>query len=603
MNQRFWRLAALLLLVGVDAVHAQFSTAITADDVMTHIRILAQDEWQGRGSGTPGGAAAAAYLEQQMRAFGIAPAGTDGSYRQAFEFVSAAKLGSSNLLTATNGTTRRTLKVNDDFRPLGFSAASKFTGTVVFAGYGISMPQRGYDDYAGVDVTGKAVVIMRYSPWGDKPPQEFQASTALRAKVLKAKEKGAAAVIFITGPADADTDVPMKLSYDRQSGSADLPVVSLRRAVVDEWLRSVNVSLKAVQDSIMASKQPRSISLEKVSIDLRTDVELVRATADNVVGMLEGSDPALKDEIIVIGAHYDHLGMGGEDSGSLRPDTLAPHNGADDNASGTAGVLELAQFFARPENRPKRTLYFLAFAGEEMGLLGSSAYVNASTTPISRIVAMINMDMIGRLTDRKLIVYGVGTALGLDSLVTSKNADSSFVLKLNKDGFGPSDHSSFYTKKIPVIHFFTDLHGDYHRPSDDWQLINGEGTKQVLDLVASVAVDLGNAPARPVYVQAEMPRPMGGGDGRSSRVYTGTIPDFGEQSEGMKLAGVREGSPAAKAGLQAGDVIVKFGKVDIKNLYDYTYALGEYKVGEHVPVTVRRAGQTLTVTITLERRN
>lgn len=603
MNHRLRRLAALLFLVGVTVAHAQFSTAITADDVMTHIRILAQDEWQGRRSGTPGGAAAADYIEKQMRSFGIAPAGTDGSYRHAFEFVSAARLGPENRLAVTSGTIRRTLKVNDDFRPLGFSAATTFKGSVVFAGYGISMPQRDYDDYAGVDVTGKAVVLMRYSPWGDKPPQEFQASTALRAKVLKAKEKGAAAVIFITGPADSDTDVPMKLSYDRQAGSADLPVVSLRRAVVDEWLQSVNVSLKAVQDSIMTSKRPRSISLEKVSIDLRADVELVRATADNVVGMLEGSDPVLKDEIIVIGAHYDHLGMGGEDSGSLNPDTLAPHNGADDNASGTAGMLELAQYFARPEHRPKRTLYFLAFAGEEMGLLGSSAYVNTPTSPVSRMVGMLNMDMIGRLTDRKLIVYGVGTAVGLDSLVASKNADSTFVLKLNKDGFGPSDHSSFYSKKIPVLHFFTDLHGDYHRPSDDWPLINGEGTRQVLELVASVAKDLGNAPARPVYVQAEMPRPMGGGDGRSSRVYTGTIPDFGEQSEGMKLAGVREGSPSAKAGLQAGDVIVKFGKVDIKNLYDYTYALGEYKVGDQVPVTVRRAGQTLTVTVTLERRN
>jgi hypothetical protein len=603
MNHRFWRLAAFVLFAGATAVQAQFSQAITSDDVMGHIRVLAQDEWQGRRSGTPGGAAAAEYIEQQLRAVGVAPAGTNGSYRHAFEFVSAANLGANNRFVAAVEANRRTLRVNDDFRPVGFSASASFEGGVVFAGYGISMPQRGYDDYAGIDVSGKAVVVMRYSPWGDKPPQEFQASTALRAKVLKAKEKGAAAVIIITGPADSDSDEPMKLSYDRQAGSADLPVVSLRRTVVDEWLRNARLSLKAVHDSIVASKQPRSIALDHVTVQLRTDVELVRATADNVVGMLEGSDPALNGEIIVIGAHYDHLGLGGEDSGSLTPDTLAPHNGADDNASGTAGVLELAQYFARPENRPKRTVYFLAFAGEEMGLLGSSAYVNAPTTPLSRMVAMINMDMIGRLTDRKLIVYGVGTAVGLDSLLTSKNADSSFVLKLNKDGFGPSDHSSFYSKKIPVLHFFTDLHSDYHRPSDDWQLINAKGTKQVLDLVASVARDLGNAPARPVYVQAEMPRPMGGGDGRSSRVYTGTIPDFGEQSEGMKLAGVREGSPAAKAGLQAGDVIVKFGKIDIKNLYDYTYALGEHKVGDEVPVVVRRAGQTLTVTVTLERRN
>ncbi|MCU0452127.1 MAG: M20/M25/M40 family metallo-hydrolase [Bacteroidetes bacterium] len=603
MIHRHWRLAALLLFVSFATAKAQFSTAITSDDVMRHIRILAQDEWQGRGSGTPGGAAAAAYLEEQLRAFGVAPASADGSYRHTFEFVSAARLGKGNRLAISAKGKSRSLRVNDDFRPLGFSASASFNGPVVFAGYGISLPDRGYDDYAGIDVKGKAVVIMRYSPWGDKPPMEFQASTSLRAKVLKAKEKGASAVVVIIGPADTDTDVPMKLSYDRQAGSADLPVISMRRALVEGWIGDPKQALKILQDSIMSSKQPRSFAFDQITLDLQTDVELVRAKADNVVGMLEGTDPKLNHEIIVIGAHYDHLGMGGEDSGSLRPDTLAPHNGADDNASGTAGVLELAHYFAEPSHRLKRTVYFLAFAGEEMGLLGSSAYVNAPSTPTSRMAAMVNMDMIGRLTDRKLIVYGVGTAAGLDSLVSSKNIDSTFVLKLNKDGFGPSDHSSFYTKKIPVLHFFTDLHGDYHRPSDDWQLINADGTRQVLDMVAEVMRALGDAPGRPVYVQAEMPRPMGGGDGRSSRVYTGTIPDFGEQSEGMKLAGVREGSPSAKAGLQAGDVIIKFGKVDIKNLYDYTYALGEYKVGDSVPVTVRRGDRTLTVTVTLERRN
>jgi hypothetical protein len=362
--------------------------------------------------------------------------------------------------------------------------------------------------------------------------------------------------------------------------------------------------VKSLQDSLLATKKPRSFALGDIALDLQTDVQLVRASSDNVVALLEGSDTALQNEIVVVGAHYDHLGMGGEDSGSLKPDTIAVHNGADDNASGTAGLLELAQYFSARSPRPKRSMLFVAFSGEELGLLGSSAYVNAPTTPLDRMTVMVNMDMIGRLTDRKLIVYGIGTSPGFEKLITAHNADSSFVLKLNKDGFGPSDHSSFYGKKIPVFHFFTDLHSDYHRPSDDWQLINAGGEQKVLEFVAGIVDDLANGAERPTYVQAEPPRPMGGGDGRSgARSYTGTIPDFGEQTEGMKLAGVRDGSPAAKAGLLAGDIIIKFGKVDIKNLYDYTYALGEYKPGDEVVVVVKRGTETKSFTLKLERRS
>lgn len=582
---------------------AQFTPALSADDVLSHIRYLASDELQGRGSGTPGAEAAATYIEKQLKAFGLSPAQPGGSFRQSFEFVYSVRPGGKNSLVVDRSGKKKTLAVDSDFRPVGFSASGSYTGPVVFAGYGLSLPQQGYDDYAGIDVTGKAVIVLRYSPYGDKPPMPFQASTALRTKVLKAKEKGAAAVILVTGPADTDTDAPLKFSYDRQSGTADIPVVSVRSAVIDEWLSGSGTNIRTLQDSLNASKTPRSM-LVPVSLEVTTDVQLVRAKSDNVVAMLEGSDPVLQKEIVVIGAHYDHLGMGGEDSGSLKPDTIAVHNGADDNASGTAGLLELAHYFAGQKPRPKRTMVFVAFSGEEMGLLGSSAYVNAASTPLDRMVAMVNMDMIGRLTDRKLIVYGIGTSPGFESLLTSRNTDSTFVLKLNKDGFGPSDHSSFYSKKIPVFHFFTDLHGDYHRPSDDWQTINAAGEQQVLTLIAGVTAELADAQARPVYVQAEPPRPMGGGDGRSGvRAYTGTVPDFGEQSNGMKLAGVREGSPAEKAGLKAGDVIIKFGKVDIKNLYDYTYALGEYKPGDEVQVVVQRGTDTRTFTIKLERRN
>ncbi|MGH2567283.1 MAG: M28 family peptidase, partial [Bacteroidota bacterium] len=385
----------------------------------------------------------------------------------------------------------------------------------------------------------------------------------------------------------------------------DIVAVNFTRATVDQLLASGNTSLKELQNLIRNTRKPASRVLPGITLRVVAGLEEIRHTTHNVLGYLEGTDPTLKNEVIVVGAHYDHVGFGGEGSGSLRPDTTAIHNGADDNASGSSGLLELAQAFSARKNELKRGMLFIAFAAEELGLLGSGYYVKNPTVSLERLVTMINMDMIGRLDNRKLIVYGIGTSPGFESLVRKHNArpgaDSLFALRLVPDGFGPSDHSSFYGKQIPVFHFFTDLHADYHRPSDDWDKINYDGMATVVRYVEAIAFELNTSALRPQYAAIEPPRPAG--TGRSSGVYMGTIPDFGEQVEGVKLSGVREGSPAAKAGLQSGDIIVRFGNVEVKNLYDFTYALGEHKPGDEVDVVVQRGKDSKTAKVKLERRN
>jgi len=405
----------------------------------------------------------------------------------------------------------------------------------------------------------------------------------------------------VTGPEDSEMDDLIKLSYDQATGNAGIVALHVTRKRADELLLGQQKKIKDLQKNINQSRSPHSFVVAGSSVSATVDLQEIRQTTANVAGLIEGSDAVLKDQVLVIGAHYDHLGFGGEGSGSLKPDTIAVHNGADDNASGTAGLLELAQAFAAQRTMLNRSILFMTFSGEELGLLGSARYVKNPLVPIERTVAMLNMDMIGRMNNRSLIVYGIGTSPGFEELAKRNNKDSTFVLKLNKDGYGPSDHASFYGKQIPVFHFFTDLHSDYHRPSDDYDKLNYQGMADVVRYVEAITKDLDDAKEKPQYVAVEAPRPAGAG--RSSRVFMGTIPDFGEQVEGMKLSGVREGSPAAKCGLQGGDVIVKFGKVDIKNLYDFTYALGEYKPGDEVEVVFKRGDETRRCRVTLERRN
>jgi len=330
-------------------------------------------------------------------------------------------------------------------------------------------------------------------------------------------------------------------------------------------------------------------------------VERIRKQVSNVIGLLPGEDASLAQQCIVIGAHYDHLGLG--DQHSLAPSQIGQiHHGADDNASGTSAVLELADGLGRERRSLKHTIVFASFAAEETGLLGSSYYTAHPACPLDQTLAMVNMDMIGRVSKNRLYVGGTGTSPGFKKLVENGNRDTGFELSFSASGYGASDHMSFTVRGVPVLFFFSGLHSDYHKPSDTWDKINAEAGAKVVTLVANVAQELDGLKEKPQFVRVAEPTPpaMGGGGGYGP--YFGSIPDFGEIEHGVKFADVRDASPAAKAGFRAGDVLIDFGGKKIDNLYDFTYALRAHKPGDKVAVTVLRAGQKLTREVTLEVR-
>ncbi len=317
----------------------------------------------------------------------------------------------------------------------------------------------------------------------------------------------------------------------------------------------------------------------------------------NVVALLPGADPALAGELVILGAHYDHLGWG--PFGSLAPESHEIHNGADDNASGVAAMLSAAGRLAAGP-RPERSILFLAFTGEEFGLLGSSYYVGHPVRPLEKTVAMLNLDMVGRLEGDPLIVYGTGTAAEWEELIAAAVAAGDVEVAFQESGYGPSDHTSFYSSEVPVLHFFTNVHGDYHKPSDDVEEIDFAGLERVAALVADVALRVADRPMGLTLLRTEAPPPASQEGGYGP--YLGTVPDFAPVDHGVRLSGVRAGSPAEEAGMQAGDVIVRFGGADIADLYAFTDALRAHSPGDTVTVVVLRDGQELRLLAVLGER-
>ncbi len=567
------------------------SPELTASDIQYHVNYLASDSLEGRLSGTPGNEKAAGYIAEEFKRFGLQPLGDNGAFTQQFDFVGGINLGENNFLTFQRDGRDTTLTLHTDFIPAASSSSDSVSGEVVFAGYGISAEKLNYDDYAGLDVNGKIVLTLRYSPAANDPHSNFGEYEPIRYKALQARQHGAKALLVI---ADADSAAPLpKLRFDRSATDTGLPVVYVTAAIAD-WL--LGAPCQEMMTQINKTKKPISKIIAGSRAAVVTDLDQERRRTANVIAKLVGSDPKLKEQAVIIGAHYDHLGRSSE--GALDPNSEGQiHNGADDNASGTAGVLELAQYFSTQSPRPRRSLIFMAYSGEELGLLGSAHYVKQPTFPLEQTIAMINMDMIGRMKDSALVVQGVGTAPQWQPLIERLHQPPQFKLSLKKEGPGPSDHSSFYQKNIPVLFFFTNQHEDYHRVTDDAEKVNAADEARVLRFIAQVALEIANQDSALQFTKAESAQPAM----RGFRVSVGTVPDYAAEVEGMKLSGVRQGSPAEKAGLQTGDIIIKFGKFEIKNVYDYTYALGEFSPGQEVPLMVKRGAQTLTLTVKLER--
>jgi hypothetical protein len=568
----------------------------SAARIQKDVARLAGDEWKGRRAGTEEADRAAEWIAASFEGAGLRPGGEAGSFFQPFTFIDGVTLGADNRLETRAGDASSSWKAGVEFRPLAFSSPGAAAGDVVFAGYGIAAPDLGYDDYQGVDAKGRIVLVLRYGPDGNDPQSRWAAFTALRFKAATARDKGAAALLVVTGPRTreaADELVPLRA--DASLVDAGLPAFSITRAAA----ASLGADLDALQKAVDEGK-PAPVALPKARAELRADVSPRRASTRNVVGLLPGRDPAAGT--VVVGAHYDHLGLGM--SGSLDP---APegkiHHGADDNASGVAGLVELARRLAARTPRLDRDVLFVAFAAEEEGTLGSSHFVKAPTAR-APLTAMLNMDMIGRLREDTLQVHGVGSSPAFAPLLEQAGKGAGLTLKQREGGYGPSDHSPFYAAGTPVLFFFTGAHADYHKPSDTWDKIEAAGIGRVVDVVESVVAGLSEASRAVAFtrVPADKEMPQGASASGGLKVWVGGIPDYSEEAAGVKLSGVTPGSPAEKAGLQAGDVIVRFGEKEIRNIYDYTYALQARKPGERVGVTVKRGAAELALEVVLGAR-
>ena len=595
-----------LLLAGSTAPRAAAGLRVPAARpdsarLLSLVRELADPRLEGRGVGTAGLGRAADLVEQEMRALELAPAGDDGTWLQGFEVTTGAEVGQPTLL-ALGGTLH---EAGGAFQPLGFSSNGTLTAPVVFAGYGISAPGYDYDDYAGLDVRDKVVLVLSNEPGELDSTSRFDGTVntpfaELRTKAISAREHGALGLLVVNGPRWHAGEPVRRPRADGQGYmSSGLLAGWLADSLGEALVRRAGTSLLAAQRAIDSLGRPRGFPIPE-SVTVTVTLARTRARIHNVVGRLPGRDTT---RVLVVGAHYDHLGFGGERS--LRPDERVPHPGADDNASGTAALLGVARLLAdrvKQGWRPEHDLVFAAFTGEEMGIVGSSHFVDRPPRPIPSVEAMLNLDMVGRLKDDKLMVMGTGTAAEFPALLENANRVAGFDLKTSGDGYGPSDHSSFYKRQVPVLMLFTGAHADYHRPTDTWDRINGQGLWRVTRFAAALVESLDARP-RPHYLKAKAdstPGRMGGGGGYGA--YLGTIPDFSQTEGGVLISGVREGSPAEQAGLAQGDVIVKFDDVRIDNLYDYAYALRSRKPGQAVRLAVQRKGNRMEVTVTLGKR-
>jgi peptidase M28-like protein/PDZ domain-containing protein/PA domain-containing protein len=598
---------AFLAFIAIALLSAAASETIAPADptrYLNDIKALSAPAMEGRGAGTKGLERAEKLIVKRYKDLKIQPAGSQG-YLQPFTVITGATLKSDNRLLVANGDSKKELKTNQDFVPFSFSSSGQAAGSVVFAGYGITADEYQYDDYANLDVKDKIVLVLRYEPSGFAAKSGNQGLThhsQTITKAINARNHGARALVLANGKlGDGEEDLLTRFGSVSGPENVGIMFVQVKNDVAETWLQTGGKSLKDAQDLVNASSKPASLALpDSLHISLNVDIETTRAKVKNVLAYLPGQT----DEYVIVGAHYDHLGRGNFDS--LAPSQIGQiHPGADDNASGTAGVLELARLLAPERGQLKRGILFMDFAGEELGLLGSAAWVKEPTRPLAKAVAMINMDMIGRIKDGKVYIGGVGTGSMFKPILEQaekEEKDSAFKIEYSPGGYSSSDHTSFVSKKIPVLFFFSGLHSDYHKPSDTWDKINAPSAAKLLDFIGDVTVQLANASQPPAFQTVVEEKPPGGGDGRGYGPYFGSIPDFGEIPNGVKFADVKPGSPAAKAGLKAGDVLIQFGEKPIKNLYDFTDALRRSKIGDVVEVKVLRDGQPVTASVKLEQR-
>jgi Tol biopolymer transport system component len=544
---------------------------------MRDIQWLADDAREGRGIGTMGLEESSRYLAKRFKESGIEPAGEDGGYFQRFDAPVAVEAKQAEVTLDGEAVARAELE------PAAFSASTRVEADVVAAGYGITAPELSLDDYKGIDAKGKIVLVRRFVPPAATGEANERRYGDFRYKAWNAREHGAVGLIVV--------DAPLVAEGEQTPGEAPLPALRLDNGLS---LANSDAGIPVVTLS-RATGSPLFQGAHRAAIA----VELLHRSepAVNVVGVVRAGAPDRLPGAVLVGAHYDHIGLGG--ASSLSPDAHEPHNGADDNASGTAAVLEVGRLLAGRRAELHRDVYLVAFSGEELGVLGSTAFTRhpPGNLRMEDLVAMLNMDMVGRLRGNALSVLGADSAEEWRGLVNPACEKAELACTLGGDGYGPSDQYPFYAAGVPVLHFFTGVHEDYHKPTDDADKINAEGGVRVAALVAHVAEDLAGRPTRLAY--KNLPAPMPRGDARSMGASLGTVPDYaGDGRPGVLLSGVRAGSPAEVAGIRRGDLLVELAGTQIRDINDFMYVLRRAKPGEVATAVVVRNGERVPLDVT-----
>jgi hypothetical protein len=595
---------------GVEWSFADAKADISKDDLRGFVEWLAHGDREGRATGSQGARASAVWAAKYFESIGLKPLGADFYFP--FEFRAGEKLiAEKNELTFAIRSAKdapeitRRWSLDEDFRPLAFSENGEVEGDVVFAGYGLSVPegngQMRYNSYDGLDVKDKVVLLFRYVPEEVEPARRAHLNrySGLRYKIMMARERGAKGVLVVTGPNSPNAGELLPLSNDGSHADSGVPALSISGETAQALLAGSGKSLKDLQTAL-DQENPHAeggFVIPNVRVKFTTAIEHIRKEDRNVVAALPGTT----DEWVLVGAHYDHLGRGGSGSMAKSGEENQIHYGADDNASGTAVVMEIAGALAKESEQLRRGILFALWSGEEIGLIGSSDFASRPPVPVEKIAAYINFDMVGRLRDNKLSMQAVGSSKLWRKLLEKRNVAAGFNLALQDDPYLPTDVTAFYPKRIPVLNFFTGSHEDYHRPADTVEKLNLEGMERIARFAQLIVKDVADAPERPDYSRVER-SDQGGGSRETLRAYLGTIPDYTQEAKGVKLSGVRGGSPAEKGGLQGGDLIVEFAGQKIANIYDYTYALDAVKIGRPVKISVEREGKRVEVTVTPEAR-
>ncbi len=560
-------------------------------DICHHVKILAADSMGGRKPGTTGIAMAADYINKYFDTNNLQPL-FDKGY-QNFEVTTGMSLGSKNSFVCDD----ISLTAEKDYVPLSYSYDTTLNAPIVFAGFGFSVKTDSldWDDYNGLDVKNKWVMVLRGGP-DEKGKNRYSQYKTDRSKMLAAKDKGAAGIILVSGPEMKKEDVLLPLPSEKGRSKSGFAAMNITRAAADKILLKSKKTIVDLENSLNKKMKPNSFEINR-NLLVTINYVPVKVKTDNVAAML--MSPQKTDNYIVIGGHYDHLGMGGQGSGSRNPDTNAVHNGADDNASGTAAVLDLASRFANAKLALNYNLIFVAFTGEEMGLLGSEWFVKHLPVNAKKIKLMLNFDMVGRLNEKgTLSVGGVGTFAEAEEILKKDNDTNLLKLSFSKEGYGPSDHASFYGDSIPVLYFNTGVHGDYHTPADDYDKINCNGMHLISDYTFKVISDIAKNNYPMAFKEAG---PKNKSSDRSGmKVTLGIMPDFANQDiKGVMAAGVTPDAPAFRGGMQKGDIIVGLNGKPVNDIYEYMERMKNFSAGQTINVDVMRSGKKMVLLIQL----